>query len=189
MLERIQGAVAVVSAIGYIASLVCHVMVHAGAIGSGGEAPALAVMAIFIGIFVVWFPTVLTFQRFRFGERMRWRWTGLTQWKEMTVGAPQWLYWLANASFAYALANFALVFLAVREASAAGSESAEPFEIGATGHALAFYSAAWVINWAAVQRRALGIEWVCQQGHALAPDDRFCPECGAPAVRYPLIDS
>ncbi|CAM9292681.1 unnamed protein product, partial [Phaeothamnion confervicola] len=62
-----------------------------------------------------------------------------------------------------------------------GVEDFPSFELIGTGHCMAAYAIAAVINWAAVRRSALGIDWVCERGHALAPVDKFCSECGAPA--------
>jgi len=93
----------------------------------------------------------------------------------MGIGAPRWMGIMAAVSFVYAIANFLLIM-----PSANGkSTNQDLFAVGGTGHAMAFYAAALWINWAAVKRRELGIVWECENGHKLAPADKFCSQCGA----------
>jgi hypothetical protein len=126
---------------------------------------------LFVGIFIVWFPTVLYLQRFN--KEMRGGF-GLGGWKYVVAGAPAWLIAVAVLAFAYAIVNFMLLI-------PTQGDSADTFGIGASGHAMAFYSIAALVNWAAVQREIRGLEWKCERGHRMAPSEKFCSECGAPS--------
>ncbi len=170
-----QRLIAIAAGLGFASSLCVHIAARAGYEASYGE----TAQVLFMGVFVVWFPTVLYMRRFNreFGRGL-----GFKAWKVVVTGAPPWLVYLAGAAFVYALINF---FTAVSFDRSDGSKVNAGFGILATGHAMAFYAAAAVINWAAVRRREEGIEWVCERGHSLSPSDKFCPECGAAAKRSP----
>lgn len=124
---------------------------------------------LFAGIFVVWVPTVIALRRF--GAAMQK--TG--GWRVPLIGAPSWVRSVVYAAFAYAIVNFGLGFIGVFSVEGTGF-----WRVG-SGHAIAFYAAAWGLAIAANRREGLGIDWKCQHGHPMTPNARFCEECGAPA--------
>ena len=162
-----QRTIAFLAGAGFALSAVWHLAARQG------RAPGMPpyAIALFVGVFVVWFPTVIYLQRF---ERVLRRGLGITGWKYVVAGAPPWLIWLAGFSFVYAIVNFLLFMPHASDAS---------FGIGASGHAMAFYSAAAVINYAAVRREGANDDWECERGHLMGPDEKFCSECGAPGKK------
>ncbi len=152
--------------IGLLLSAAWHVglLFHHDIFGQAGT-------VLFIGIFVVWFPTVLYVRRFSSATT-----GGRADWKVWLAGGPEWLYPLLVGIVVYAVVNFGLGFVGVYSMEGSG------FWRMASGHAMVFYSAAWGIGYAATRRENLGIEWRCQNGHEMPPNAKFCAECGAPAV-------
>jgi hypothetical protein len=173
ILIRLQGPVAAVSALGFALSAGLHLALY--------RWPSLSVMQVFIplffGIFLVWFPTVLSMQRFNAVKKKGL--FGFRVWKYATAGAPPILVWLAGAALVYAMVNFFIAMPVDRSVGPALEDSG--FFLVGTGHAMAFYAAALVFNVAAIQRRATGTDWECERGHMLVPSDSFCSECGSPA--------
>lgn len=168
------------SGAGFIVSLLWNLSLRAGLVESVGAEPRPAFFVLFMGVFVVFFPTVFYLQRFNKDMRS-FRFRG---WKYIFTGAPRWSVWVTGASFLYAFINFFSVM--PWDQRHVSSEDVN-FELVGSGHCMLFYAVAAVINWAAVRRSALGIDWVCEGGHALAPSDKFCSECGAPAKVSPRL--
>ena len=160
-----QRIIAPLAFVGLLLSAAWHLglLLHHDLFGQGGT-------VLFIGIFVVWFPTVFYLRRF--GSTMQRR----TAWKVWLAGGPDWLYPLLMGIFVYAIVNFGLGFLGVYSMEGSG------FWRMASGHAMVFYSVAWGVAYAAIRRENLGIEWRCQSGHEMPPEAKFCAECGAPAI-------
>ena len=158
--------IAPVALVGLLASLAWHLGILIGHDFLGG-----AGMVLFIGIFVVWFPTVMSLQKL--GPALQ---RGGT-WKVLLEGAPAWVKTVVSGAFVYAMVNFGLGFVGGFSTRGSGF-----WRIG-SGHAIAFYAAAWGLSTAAVRRGELGIEWKCQNGHEMSPTGKFCEECGAPAKK------
>ena len=155
-----------VAFIGLLLSAAWHVglLFHHDLLGPGGT-------VLFIGIFVVWFPTVFYLRRFDSTTGQ-----GRRSWKVWLAGGPDWLYPLLQGIVVYAVINFGLGFLGVYSMEGPG------FWRMASGHAMVFYGAAWGVAYAAMRREDEGIEWRCQNGHEVPPDAKFCAECGAPVI-------
>jgi hypothetical protein len=160
----------VAAGVGFVLSLLCNIVTRAGVM----KIPQATFMPLFVGVFVVFFPTVLSAYKF---QRMKGDWLGLKAWKYIGQGAPGWMRWAVVATFVYAFINF---FTAASFASQSGPVSAEVFVVAGSGHTMLFYAACIWINYAAQRRTELGIEWACQRGHSMSPEDKFCTECGAP---------
>lgn len=156
-----------VAAFGYLASVLAQVGFWLGYNLFGNSA-----VILFVGIFVVWIPTILGLQRTRANFQ------GTDAWRQLLIGAPPWMFTLVQASFVYAMVNFALGFVGLFSMEGDGF-----WRVG-TSHAMAFYAVAWGVATAALGREEQGIEWKCTNGHDLAPTAKFCPECGA-AARTP----
>lgn len=153
---------------GLLVASIGHVALRAGHDLLGG-----VWLLIFLGIFVVWIPVGLTVRRYddilldRGG------------WKIMLTGAPDWVRHTVYLTFGYSLLNFAIAFFT----SMGSRQSRDPdFWIVGSGHAMAFYAAAWGLSQAAMYRTRLGIDWRCEGGHDIGPRDSFCGKCGARAV-------
>lgn len=126
--------------------------------------------ALFIGIFVVWFPTVLSMKKLNSAVR------GNDFWKVALTGAPPVAKYFVYGAFGYAIINFVAGMLGAFEMKGSGF-----WRVGSS-HAMAFYAAAWGLALAAAGRVSLGIEWKCERGHEMHPGAKFCEECGAPAA-------
>jgi hypothetical protein len=171
-----QSFAAIFSGLGFLLSALWHVEARIGQAFTIPEGTVpLHLVALGVGIPVVWVPTGLFLQRFtgRLGATSR----GFQVWWNMVAGAPKWLIALAGASFVYATVNFLVMIPAL----SGGVESGNTlFELTLTGHAMAFYAFAALLNWAALVRQAAGFNWQCERGHRLLPTDSHCVECGAP---------
>lgn len=93
------------AATGYTLSVLLHLLIRLHIHQHANPEFESYFTALFIGIFLVWFPTVLYMQRF--SREMRG--FSFRGWKYIVAGAPAWLIWLAGLSFVYAFVNFALV--------------------------------------------------------------------------------
>jgi len=164
----------VLAALGFALSL----LVHGGAL-LGIDLFGSCTWGLHVGIFVVWFPAVLVschltkdFKRKDF-------------WKAALRGCPSWMRWNTYLFFGYALFNFFFtLFLLSRGEKAAVSDSG-PVLLALrlfSGHWMGFYSAAFAILYSALHVRERDAARRCVNGHALSPGNKFCPECGAPAV-------
>jgi len=160
----ISRIIAPVAAIGFFATLACHVGLWFGIDLTNGYWTVL-----FVGIFLVWFPTVLTMRKL--GPAMQ----RMDGWKIALQGAPDWMRYLLYAVFAYGIGNFLLGFFGVF------STQGDNFWRIGSSHAMIFYAAAWGVATAANAREDQDIDWKCERGHEMSPTAKYCEECGAPA--------
>lgn len=167
LIHRIVGSVA---AVGFFVSLISNLSFWFGIDLLGGVWPV-----VFGGIFIVWFPTMLL-QRGMM-SRMRNR----SDWKTMFYGTPAWVLPAFYVVMGYGVINFFLGFLGI---VSLGGENGF-WRIGSS-HAMIFYGAAAGMAWGAVVRDEEGLNWKCTQGHEMAPDAKFCQECGSPLLRPDL---
>lgn len=158
--------IAPVAGIGFIATLACHVGLWFGVDLTGGRW-----MVLFIGIVIVWLPTVMSLQRL--GPTLQ----RMDGWKVALFGAPDWMRHLLYGIVAYGILNFFLGFFGAFSIEGIGF-----WRVGSS-HAMIFYAAAWALATAANAREDQGIDWKCERGHEMSPVARFCEECGAPARR------
>jgi hypothetical protein len=165
----------VLSALGLVASVIVHLLAHLGyaPLGQG-------TFILHIGIFVVWFPAVLSIMRTRvvrlytsMNPRAGWR-----TWQQIVRGSPQWMQWMTLGFFIYGFANFFLFFALGGSARLPqGSPNSPTPIVGFSGHWMIFYSAALTILYSAVKTWNSPLK--CPSGHLVSPMDQFCPECGA----------
>jgi hypothetical protein len=162
------------SALGLLLSIGSHLAALAGFPIPGGN----LVWFLHIGIFVVWLPTVLvTIRISRHGKRS-------DLWKLALSGCPAWARYALYGLLGYAVINF-ILGMSNMPSSYGGVTSATPgAELRlASGHWMAFYSAAFATLYSAINKSSLLKNRKCVQGHDVAPLDEFCPECGAVLAR------
>jgi hypothetical protein len=159
-----------ISAIGLVVSL----WVHVGAVLGHRVAPEAFFWILHLGIFIVWFPAVIT-ARSVVGNVSR-----VDFWKVALKGSPEWMRYMVYGFFGYAGVNFLLFMTKVT----GGSNGANPPAVvwrGFSGHWMAFYAAALAILYSAAHIRNNG--WHCSKGHSVLTSARFCGRCGESVMR------
>jgi len=122
--------------------LALSLWVHLGAVMGRRVAPESFFWVLHIGIFIVWFPAVLTAQRVLGNVNRK------DFWKVVLEDSPAWMRYMVYGFFGYALVNFLLFMTKVP----AGGDGANPAAVvwrGFSGHWMAFYSAALAILYSA----------------------------------------
>lgn len=125
------------------------------------------------GVFVVWIPTVLAATAVSHSHRL-----SRVAWSTLMKGCPVWMRNTVYGLFAYAFINFFLVLGVEHNAQGGGLVPR-----GFSGHWLLFYGAAFAVLYSITRRPELLKPRTCVAGHAVSPDDQFCPSCGQPLVR------
>ena len=153
------------SAVGLVLSL----WVHLGAVMGRRVAPEAFFWILHMGIFVVWFPTVLVARK-RVGNRR-----SKDYWRLVLQGSPEWMRYMVYGFFGYAFVNFAL-FIAKAPTGGGGANPPAIVWRGFSGHWMLFYSAALATLYSA----ANASESVrrCLNGHAVPATANFCSRCG-----------
>jgi len=157
------------SAIGLVVSL----WIHLGAVMGRRVAPEAFFWVLGVGIFIVWLPAVLVAQRL----------VGSTNrkdfWKVILKGSPDWMRYMVYGFLGYAMLNF-LLFMTKAPSGGSGNPPAAVWR-GASGHWMAFYSAALAILYAAAQTEDRSLR--CAKGHVASPNATCCTRCGQPVMR------
>ena len=159
---------AVIAQIGFWASLTWHFMQL-----TDRPVPQSIATALFLGIFVVWLPTVLQLVTLNGGRRTA-SWEAF---KPVLKEAPVWMLTVAAGSFVYAMINF---FVVTDQISGRVMQDDPRFGDVASGHALPFYAVAMVVLSFAARRSLAGVTRLCSQGHAVDAAEIRCAKCGAP---------
>jgi hypothetical protein len=127
------------SAIGLVVSL----WIHLGAVMGRRVAPEAFFWVLGVGIFIVWLPAVLVAQRL----------VGSTNrkdfWRVILKGSPDWMRYMVYGFLGYAMVNF-LLFMTKAPSGGSGNPPAVVWR-GASGHWMAFDSAALAILYAAAR--------------------------------------
>ncbi len=160
------------AALGLAASLVVHLCAVLGMPNPLGS----AAWALHIGIFAVWIPAVIVFQRMTRDSRRA------DFWKDALRGCPNWMKVLTLVFFLYALGNFAWFFFKTVGTPPSETPESAVFR-GFSGHWMAFYSAAMAILYSFLNVKTLDLDRRCPSGHPVPPGADFCPRCGQPLVR------
>ena len=158
------------SAMGLLLSAGSHLAALAGWAIPGGN----LVWSLHVGIFVVWFPTVLVANRMaRHAKRADF-------WKLALSGCPAWARYALYGLFGYAVLNF-IFGMSKLPGHGGGSNASNPgVEVRLfSGHWMVFYGAAFATLYSAINNSKLLKSRKCVRGHEVAPLDKFCPECGA----------
>jgi hypothetical protein len=123
---------------------------------------------LFIGIFVVWLPTVLLMNTLTRDFKQK------DLWKAALRGCPRWMrtgLWIVEGGV------MAVTFLPV----VLGRASA-PSEGGFTLFPIVFYAASFCTMYSIIQVDEFDASRRCLNGHAIPPLAKFCDECGSPAA-------
>lgn len=156
----------VLAAIGFVLSVCVHVAAVCGVVPPIGQ----AVWLLHIGIFVVWFPTVLIARRVSRAEHRK------DVWKMLWAGCPRWMRWVWYVLVPYVALNF-IYFVAT------SSGHHQPRDLAATlrafsGHWMIFYGAAFMTLYSVTHRPEFLRPRTCLRGHAVSITDQFCSICG-----------
>jgi Protein of unknown function (DUF3592) len=152
--------------------LAVSLWVHVGAL-MGRTVPS-AFWVLHVGIFVVWFPSVLIAQRLLGNTRRK------DFWKVVLKGAPDWMRYMVYVSSAYEFVNF---MISMGQGSSGGrhtTTSAADWR-GFSGLWMVFYSAALAILYSAA--KTMDSSPRCANGHLADPNALYCTRCGQPVVR------
>jgi hypothetical protein len=152
-----------ISVLGFVASTIWHVLTL-----FGRELPNSLSMLLFLGIFVVWLPAVITPLPLndRIAENRR------NTWKVVMEGAPTWMALVCLYVGIYASINF---FLATGNITGSVSSTDEHFQRVGSAIAMVFYSTASAIFVAA---RARDDAVRCPEGHFVFSGQDRCSICG-----------
>jgi len=168
----------VYAALGLAVSLYVHVSSFF-APPPGGNA---LFFALHVGIFPLWLPISFLANKMTggslFGGRLRF------SWKPLLARSPPILRYLTSGFFIYAIFNFALFFVRTMGEPHLPHAAAPPDSVwrGFSGHWMAFYCAGLTIAATAFLNGVEPLGGRCPNGHAVGPEDRFCPRCGG-AIR------
>ncbi|WDP91655.1 MAG: zinc ribbon domain-containing protein [Desulfobacter sp.] len=121
-----------------------------------------------IGVFVVWFPTVLISTQLTKDFKRK------DFWKAALRGCPKWLRRSINFLFIYAIFNFIYMI------NVGPDENEISTARFISGHLLPFYSAAVGTLYSAIKIKDNDNIRRCEQGHPVSPSAKFCEECGSP---------
>ena len=158
---------------GLVLSFGAHVMALAGVPIPGGG----LVWVLHGGIFVVLLPTILASnQMTRHVDRK-------DLWKVVLAGCPLWMRRAGCVLFVYAILNFVAFFVttaATPKQERKLKTNENPLEVvrGFSGHWMLFYGAAFAALYSMIHAPEMYRERKCPQGHTVAPEARFCSECG-----------
>jgi hypothetical protein len=153
---------------GLVLSILAHVMALAGLAFPGGK----LVWALHIGVFVVWFPTVVVLNSMPHVSQK-------DIWKVAFAGCPRWMRQGAYALFGYAILNFVFFLATTAGESKQPAGDPPPSAIrGFSGHWMIFYAVAFCTLYSRVHAPHLYRERTCPQGHTASPTARYCSECG-----------
>jgi len=156
------------AALGFLLSVGAHVASIIGVTLPGGQ----WIWFLHVGIFVVWFPTVLIANRVGGGER------GKDLWKIVLSGCPRWMRLAGYVLFAYVILNF-VYFMSVSSGHRNSGGAATAVEIrGFSGHWMIFYGAAFMTLYSVLKRPQLLGKRTCSNGHLVSASNKFCPTCG-----------
>lgn len=170
-------ALSALAAIGLVLSLVVHVAALLGMSFLGEKA-----FVLHVGIFVVWFPTVIVAQKITRDYKQK------DFWKAALRGCPQWMKWLTIGFFAYAFINFAYFFAVTAASNTPKSGPPDATTLrGFSGHWMAFYSAAMSVLYSSTRIPTMEAARKCIQGHQVGSSAKFCEECGSPIMSPPIV--
>ena len=173
MIEVFAYAFLVMSAVGFLASLVSHVYALLGLDGPLGD----RTMLLHVGIFIVWIPAILASRRLVRDVPQK------DMWKATLRGCPEWMRYAFYGLFGYTFLNFALfMFRGAGRSTPGGGGAAAPSVVrGFSGHWMLFYFAAFAMLYSYVHVEGAGPRR-CAGGHEVGPLAKFCERCGAPVV-------
>ena len=165
MRRAIAYPVMVVSGLGVIACFLLHV----ASFFKSPEFGQRLFPKLFIGLFIVWLPTVLLMNGLTRDFRQR------DLWKAALRGCPGWMQKTLWAIWGYVFfAAFVLPFL--RGSNPGASPS------GFVIFPAVFYSTSFGVMYSLLHADEIDAGRRCLNGHLISPLAKFCEECGAPTA-------
>lgn len=156
------------SLLGLALSIAAHIMALSGAEIPGGQ----LILALHVGIFVVWIPTVLiSIRTTRYVNRHDF-------WKVALSGCPVWMRKTLYMLFAYAIFNFILIVPTTTNVLPSLGNATSAQLRGFSGHWMVFYAAAFAVLYSALHAPELFKERKCPLGHVVDSAANYCPTCG-----------
>ena len=154
--------VMLLSAAGLFASIVLFISASLGIYRPPSNEP----LALFIGIFAVWFPTVILVNRLTRDFKQK------DLWKAAFRGCPS---WVRNGLWAFVGGVMAITFLPA-------IWQGRPSEQGFILFPSIFYAVSFCTMYSLTHVDRLDAGRRCLNGHRISPLAKFCEECGAPAA-------
>jgi len=154
--------VMVLSALGVVVSTSLFVLSLVGAYHAFKGGPPL----IFLGIFVVWVPTVILMNRLTRDFKQK------DVWKAALRGCPS---WMRIGLWVFTGVVVAITFLPV-------IWKGQPGEDGFTVFPAIFYAASFCTMYSLIHVDEVDANSCCLNGHPMSPLAKFCEECGSPAA-------
>jgi hypothetical protein len=121
---------------------------------------------LFIGIFVVWFPTVILVNRLTRDFKQK------NLWKAALRGCPP---WMRTGVWVFDGAVMAITFVPAIWKGRPGDEGFILFPS-------VFYAMSFCTMYSLIHVDRVDARCRCLNGHAIPPLAKFCEECGAPAA-------
>jgi hypothetical protein len=168
MTKLISAPFIALSAVGLLASLTVHLYALFNLPNPLGS----FVWALHVGIFVVFFPAILTTNKALSNEKFQQK----DFWAVALKGCPPWMRTMVYGFFGYAFLNFAY-FIAFAEKDPHNANTAATVR-GFSGHWMAFYSASLALLYSSTNH----VEAKCVNGHVASSAAKFCEECGGPVT-------
>ena len=170
MLSSLLSPFVAASALGLVLSIVVHLCAWLNIASPLGRYTWL----LHVGIFVVWFPTVLV------SGRLTREYRANDFWKAALRGCPLWMRRMVYFFGAYAMLNFVIFILSEKPESPSGAEMPPVVARGFSGHWMVFYSAALATLYSAIHAGKVDEGRRCSNGHLVSAVARYCEQCGAP---------
>ena len=130
--------------------------------------PSGNVPILFVGVFIVWAPTVILMNRLTKDFKQK------DIWKAALRGCPP---WMKMALWVVVGAVFVLFFVPVLSGHSRG-DSNQIFVL----FPIVFYSVSFCTMYSLINVERFDSTRRCLNGHAISPLAKFCEECGAPAA-------
>jgi hypothetical protein len=133
------------------------------------QLPKSSPLFLFMGILVVWLPTVILHSRLTRDFKQK------DLLKAVLRGCPPWMRKTLWISIGGAIAG---TFLAPNVSGRSPEDPAQAFVL----LPVIFYAASYCVLYSAINVERVDSRRRCLKGHALAPLAKFCEECGAPVA-------
>jgi hypothetical protein len=164
MVKMIAYPVMVLSGVGVLLCLSFYIL---GLTGTS-PLPAGDMQVLFVGVFVVWFPTVILTDRLTKDFKQK------DLWKAALRGCPA---WMRTALWVVIGFVFAVFFLSVLSKKSP-VDSPQIFVL----FPITFYAISFCVMYSLINVEKKDSIRRCLNGHTISPLAKFCEECGAPAA-------
>jgi hypothetical protein len=168
-------ALIVFAAVGFISSLVLHVLAIAGLQPSGDAWLFGLLFGLMSGIFPVFVPAMMMVSKLMYGASKK------DAQKLIYSGCPSWMKTADRLFRYYAMLSF-VIFLIIPFVSLGWFVSLGPmraFSILATSYGMLFYFVSLAAAITVYQKGFENLHFRCPNGHIVGYSDSFCSTCGA----------